>query len=47
MNGTTPCFKPIGVYKKLAILNPESMPVNVISKDIERLFTGVFKVGKY
>jgi hypothetical protein len=30
----TGCFMPIGVYKKLATLNPENLPVNVISIDI-------------
>jgi hypothetical protein len=30
----TGCFTPIGVYKKLATLNPENIPVNVISIDI-------------
>jgi hypothetical protein len=30
----TPCFTPMGVYKKLATLNPENIPVNVISVDI-------------
>jgi hypothetical protein len=27
-------YTPIGVYEKLATLNPENMPVNVISIDI-------------
>jgi hypothetical protein len=31
---TTGCFTLIGVFKKLATLNPENMPVNVISIDI-------------
>jgi porphobilinogen deaminase len=30
----TGCFTPIGVYKKLATLNPENITVNVISIDI-------------
>jgi hypothetical protein len=28
------CFTPIGVYKNLVTLNPENIPVNVISIDI-------------
>jgi hypothetical protein len=31
---TTPCYMPIGVYKKLATLNPENIPVNVAFIDI-------------
>jgi hypothetical protein len=38
---TTPCFTPMGVYKKLATLNPKNIPVKVISidiKDIMKMF---------